>query len=316
MKPLTHSYNARVAAVILLAATSFPIELEAASIDYSKIKRDINVMTQVIKGAFESAEECTDCKIKIKSHYLASQGAVFSITPSRGFSFMFNDRNFNFHIPEFSDRPVRRDMESTPDGNDLPGMVEGIVEGVELSLAGLSDAISSDNPGDRTDTYTTEASRRGALRELRRSERELRNKIREYEIELFKEEDEGKIREIDAKVEKLNSQLKAVISKKEQSRLEMENERHITIKKQEEKRAKTQQQEQMRYQQVEEIALGAFCDYGSMLKNLPSTEYVNIIFEGAKKDGKSDQIYVLKKSDLSNCSDRKALIQQAIRYEF
>ncbi len=319
MKYLNHYFYTPVAAAILLTATGFLTNAEAASQDFSKIKRDINVMTQVIKGAFDNAEDCNDCKIKIESNYLASQGAVFSISPSRGFSFIFNDRDFNFRIPEFpeeAEHPDHPDVEFVTESEEFSEMVEGIVEGVEMSISGLSDAIAGSDIEAHAYSFRSDGAARDALRELRRSERELRNEIREYEIELIHAEEDDRIKRIDTEIAKLNQKVEANNAKKAQLQEKMEQERHIIIKKREEKRERKQQQEKMRYQQVERIALSAFCDYGSMLKNLPSKEHISIIFEGGKKDGKSDQIYVLEKSDLNNCSDRQSLVANAIKYEF
>lgn len=321
MKPLIQYIYAPVTVGLLLVTTAFSVDVNAAEKNYSKIKRDIQAMTQVIKGAFENAEECSDCKIKVESNYLASQGAVFSIAPSRGFSFIFNDRDFNFRIPDFSDTPDHSDIEIVTGDfvageGELSGMVEGIVEGVELSLSGLSDVISGEGFETHAFSYDTDSSMRDALRELRRSERALQNEIRENEMQLIHEDNESRIRKIDAEIEQLNIQVAATNAKQALMRKEMEKERHIIIKKREEVRERKQQQEQIKYQQVERIALGAFCDYGSMLKNLPNKEHISLIFVGGKKQGKSNQIYVLKKTDLDNCSSRKSLVRKAIQYEF
>ena len=181
MKPLIKFIYAPVTAGLLLATTAFSANVDAAENDYSKVKRDIQVMTQVIKGSFENLEECADCKIKIESNYLASQGAVFSITPSRGFSFIFNDRDFNFQIPNFPEALERSNIELERDGfatedKELSDMVEGIMEGVELGLSGLSDVISGEGFEAHALSYNTNSLMRDALRELRRAERELRKK--------------------------------------------------------------------------------------------------------------------------------------------
>jgi hypothetical protein len=316
MKPFIQYIYAPITAGVLLVTTAFSVGVDAAESDYSKIKRDIQVMTQVMIGAFENAEECSDCTIKVESNYLASQGAVFSIAPSRGFSFIFNDRDFNFRIPDFTDVPDHADVEILTESEELSDMVEGIVEGVEVSLSDLSHVISGEDFESHAFSYNTDSSMRDALREIRRSERELQNEIREYEIELIHEEEESKIRKIDSELEKLSMQIEANNAKKELMRKEIEKERHIIVKKREEVRERKQQQEQMKYQQVEKIALAAFCDYGSMLKNVPKNEHISLIFEGGKKRGESDQIYVFEKSDLDNCSTPKSLAAKSIKYEF
>jgi len=316
MRLSDHFNVATLTVATLFFTLSFSANLSAAANDFSKIKRDINVMTQVIKGTFENAEECADCKIKIESKYLASQGAVFTISPTRGFSFIFNDQDFSFRIPEFPDEPDHPDMEFVTDDDEMSGIVEGIVEGVELSLSGLSNAISGDQFEAHAFAYSTDSSTRDALRELRRSERELQNEIRDYEIELIHADDEERIKQIDAEIARLDAKVDATILKKEKLGEEIEKERHIIIRQREEKREKKQQLEKMRFKQVEKIALSAFCDYGSMLKNLPSREHISIIFAGGKREGKSDQIYVLEKSDLNNCSSREDLAEKAIKYEF
>ena len=325
MNHLSRIFYHLIAAALLLNAASFSTNLHAATKDFSKIKRDINVMTQVIKGTFENSEECTDCKIKIESSYLAAQGAVFSIAPSRGFSFIFNDRDFNFRIPEFPDAPEdpthprhfeHANVEIVNEREEFSRMVEGIVEGVELGISGLSNVISGEGLEAHTYSYNTDSADRDALRDLRRTEREIRNEIREYEIELIHAEDENRIAEIDAEIARLNVQAETNDAKKDLLREQMEMERHIIIKKREAKKEHKQQQEKMKYEQVERIALSAFCDYGSMLKNLPDKEHISLIFKGSISEGKSDQIYVFTKSVLNNCNDRKSLVNKSIKYEF
>lgn len=47
--------------------------------DFERIHKDITVMSNIIKGAFESDDECRGCKPRIEANYLAEQGAVFSV---------------------------------------------------------------------------------------------------------------------------------------------------------------------------------------------------------------------------------------------
>ena len=69
--------------VILLSAvisSSIIAATAAPGPDYSKIRKDLNVMSQVIKGAFNGNNSCKGCNVKVDTNYLAKQGAVFTIS--------------------------------------------------------------------------------------------------------------------------------------------------------------------------------------------------------------------------------------------
>ena len=58
----------------IVAATAAP------GPDYSKIRKDLNVMSQVVKSAFNDNDECKGCSVKVATNYLADQGAVFTVS--------------------------------------------------------------------------------------------------------------------------------------------------------------------------------------------------------------------------------------------
>ena len=78
----------------IISTASVVAASAATSPDYNKIRKDLNVMSQVIKGAFEDNEDCTGCQVKITTNYLAEQGAVFTIGTyrnSHSFSYSSSD---------------------------------------------------------------------------------------------------------------------------------------------------------------------------------------------------------------------------------
>ena len=48
--------------------------------DFGRIHKDITVMSNIIKGTFESSNACRGCRPRIESNYLADQGAVFTVS--------------------------------------------------------------------------------------------------------------------------------------------------------------------------------------------------------------------------------------------
>ncbi|MBL4679280.1 MAG: hypothetical protein JKY88_00995 [Pseudomonadales bacterium] len=321
-----------------LVSTAVLAASAATGPDYVKIRKDLNVMSQIAKSAFQDNESCRGCDIKITSNYLASQGATFTIGTYKSRCSFSNEDDTSFIISEstFDRLTPLADLEglealkslesldslegviSMP---DLPDMVTSILidVGEGLEEAGANLGLLGENgyeyrwnhssPHIRIDRTT-----RLESKELSREIRELEYKIREHEIELLHAEDpkerrsiEKKIAEIEKKTVKVRDTLELINAKTMAKRKAYEQKREA-------KRALAEQETEKLLKNVQKIVMQSFCDYGSALKHLPEDEKVSLIFTQRKKN--SDTIYILDKKALSDCSSGEKLQADALSYVF
>jgi len=321
-----------------LVSTAVLAASAATGPDYAKIRKDLNVMSQIAKSAFQDNDSCRGCEIKITSNYLASQGATFTIgtyQSRRSFSsngdksFIINESTFDRLAPlaDLEGLEALKSLESLEslDGvisiPDLPDMVTSILidvgEGLEAAGANLGRLGENGyeyqwnhaSPHIRIDRTT-----RLESRELGREIRDLEYKIRDHEIELLHADDpkerraiEKKITEIEKETAKVHDTLELINEKTTAKRKAYEQKRVA-------KRALAEQKTEKLLKNVQRIVMQSFCDYGSALKHLPKDEKVSLIFTQRKKN--SDTIYILDKKALSDCSSGKKLQADALSYVF
>ena len=283
----------------IVLTCSWSWQAKAAS-DYSQIKKDVNVMSQIIKSALKSDDECRRCSVTVQGKYLAEQGIVFLIHGNRGnYSMIYagGDHDFNFSFDE-------RDFEAL---GDIPDMVSDIVASV---VPMIPIALESDVTHD---IRIVDGTTREELREIRRERRDLEMEIRENEIELI-HMDEGRqqqledaLADLEKEVDKLQSKRQKIEQQAIASREEYQAKRQL---RRDEKLAALKAHQEL----VQGKVLDVFCDYGSTLRSLPGKERITLIFESSSNE---DTVMVFNQESVTSCDrSEKGLSSQAITYLF
>jgi hypothetical protein len=302
---------------ITLACSWFAI----AANDYAQIKKDVSVMSEIVKGAFKADPDCKRCSVSIKGKYLAEQGVIFLIKGhSAGHSFIHingdDDYNFNY---TFDDETLRS-LESLENLDALEGLgaLEHLPEMVTSIVSGVS-AVSIPDYPDAPDVELTQVIRvvdsatRDALREIRRERRELQQEIRENEIELIhmEEADQKRLQE---NVRELEIAAEALENRQRELQLKAQATQQEFQKKRDEQRHQILVAKQAQQELVQSKVLEAFCDYGPTLRSLPSKEKITLIFESSNKQ---DTIMVFDQNEVTACErGKEELKEKAIAYNF
>lgn len=273
-----------------------------AATDYARIKKDVSVMSQIVKGAFEADKGCKRCSVKVEGKYLAGQGILFLVdSNSSSYSWAYSDHS------DSSDH----NFSYVFDTDEFEGFAD--FEYVGDILNEVLPAI----PAITTQVVRiVDDSTRNVLREIRREHRDLRQEIRENEIELIHLED-NEVQELEASIKEMEK----AVAKLEKKRLEIEEKAAATheefIKEREEQRMRRQAQNKQQQMQIQNTVLQAFCDYGSTLRSLPDKERITIIFENANRETKQDSVLVFDQPEITDCNrDKATLRSQALSYLF
>ena len=292
---------------LILAGLTLSIGLSLyafAAQDYTRLKKDVGVMNQIVNSAFRADGECRGCKIDVQGKYLADQGFLFIVSSGKHIWINSHDLDFSGYSYYFDD-------EDLADLEFIPGMVSNIVNGVIAAVPGAPDAPEVVRRVEIIDDST-----RSKLREVRQDRRNLEQKIRENEIELIHAEDEerdtirARVREVQAEVAKLEGKEAEIKVKVAAAREEVRKER-------EEKRLQRERALATQQKLVEAKVLQAFCDYGSTLRSLPDPEKVTIIFEDTQRDPEADTIYVFDRDDVVECDrGENSMKEKALTYMF
>lgn len=309
---LTSILSAALAAVSLYAL---------ADTDFSRIKQDVNVMSKILKGAFDSNRKMAR-GINIEGNYLASQGAVFTVNapPALGaFSFRINDDDNEHEFMIYSN-----DMNVAPVAPVAPvAGIGDVSESIDFALQSLEnidwEAELAGVPGlhfefDGSNSMDREV--RSAMRELARSMREVEREISENRIEMIHVDEASERAELEDEIARLEEQRSEYEAKLEKLETELSAERQKMAERRAEMKEKALIARKEQMEMLEQTILQSLCDYGSTLKNLPDKEHVSVIIRRILAEGQQ-QIYVFDKEDVTECrSDAKGLKSQATAYLF
>lgn len=293
--------------ILLICLTS---NYSFAATDYNRMRKDISVMSQIIRGAFDDEADCRRCRVKVEGSYLAEQGAIFTITPSQ-IHFRIgaggSDRWEGFDNWEFT---------SMDDLAEIPAMVTEILAEIDIDLGG------GRRYGTRGgDERIIDRESRGRMRALSREKRHLEEEMRDIEIGLIhaedeeREEQEERLAEIGRRVESLQEKRQKLDELLEQRRSDQKKRRL-------EEQDKVASRVLQRLLEFENLILATFCDYGTNLKSVPEDEHVTVILQNTARSQSSprSKIYVFKKKDLVACQGdsiaSNELKQRAIVYNF
>lgn len=297
--PMKRSYLA-IAGTALLASgvTAFAI----AEPDYSRIKKDINVMVGIVKSSFDHNEDCDRCRVSISGHYLADQGVVFDVTPASSHATLaFGDEHAVFS----------GDIMPPP----IPELVGDIIADVRMSFGGDDWEGDWEDWGFSDNQALAELAReaRDNMRESRHELRELSRAMRELELRAI-HADEDERRTLDAQRDEIESQIAEVERKHKE--LEQTMEGHLEQKREarEARVAKAKEKRAERFRAMEDVVLNTFCDYSSSMRSIPRGEKISIIVH---QDREASNIYVFEQDKLQDCDSRKSNVREhALSYAF
>lgn len=295
---------------LLFAVLSVATIHATGNSDYDRIKRDINVMAQIFRGAFE-----TDGKsrgIAIDANYLAGQGATFTLNNH-------NLRSINLLRGDGSGGMAAFPMPPMP---VAPKQAAQVAEEIHLALEGLEDFewnwegdVGQFQFYDRRMSELEKETREG-IRDLAREARDIEREINEQRIELIQEEEQKSRQAIEGAISKLDKHLAEIVAKQSKLEAHLAAERDKANARRAEEREKALQARTAQLAQVERSVMQALCDYGSTLKNLPDKEHVSIIFSQAVSADER-QIYVFDKKEVTDCrGGADELLKQATAYTF
>ncbi|MCP3675652.1 MAG: hypothetical protein GY829_14440, partial [Gammaproteobacteria bacterium] len=183
------------------------IPLSAKTIDVSKSKKDIKVMTRIIETSLESSAKAFPGKLRITGTYLAKQGYLYTI--------QLNGMG-SFGIPGIAAWDNGR-IEL-----DIPEMISEALSGIEYGEVILDDVV---DPGDGHDLHAELAEfaepiinsfegiynheeLQDDLRDLREKQREYRKETYQLRREIRKAEDQKKRAQLEVQLEKNNATIK------------------------------------------------------------------------------------------------------------
>ena len=321
----------RTGAVFFLLGLCISYSATSLALDYDKIRMELDIMSDIMKRAVENDHECDNCRIKIKSQYLAAQGAVFEITRSgqnRFFSYHFAPDDEDIHIPQV---PAIPGVAAAINIDDILVSVEDELAGVEDELADIERELTVTIDTEEKDpdhsfwswSWSNDASndtisdedkqRKNDIQEISRERRALAREIRQYEREIreLKRKDDDDTRKQQEVLEKKLAETRerhAALQKERADQIKI-----IRIKKaevQKERAEETRRSNEM----AQSLVMGALCEYQATLKNLPKDEHVSLIFEGMEESRQS-RIFVFKRSALNSCRPAKEDMENnALKY--
>lgn len=314
MKQFIYAITMSAVLTYLLAPTP------ALAADYEKIRRELDILSDFIVRTVRDSDDCERCTVKLRSHYLAQQGALFQIrrSGSHGFVTIHSDHDSSsFFLPAVPAIPDIKDIHVADEMEDTLLSVEDALSDIEMDVEIVLDAPDADEQDSSfwswnwDDNSQSEESR--AYRDSVRKNREAQRALRQLERKMRRAEKE-EMKALEKQHEKLKDEYADV--RKEYTELaekHKENIRLIKIKR--EKKIKERLAEsQEKNEQTKALVLGTLCEYQATLKSLPEDEYVTLIFEGMEEQSKSN-VMIFEKAALENCSpDKDKMESVALKY--
>ena len=272
--------------------------LMAETIDVSKSKKDIKVMTRIIEASLESSGKSFPGRPRIKGTYLAKQGYLYTIQLNGmgalgipGIASWDNGR-VELDIPEIISEAIAGldygeiifDDEVAPEDSHNTH-----AELAELAINSLEGMYDNEELQDK-------------LRELREKQRQFRKETYQLRRDIRKTEDEKKRSQLEKELEKSNATIKQFGKEYNETLNTYKNERKaIKIKKSSD---------------AIDAVFSTICDYGQSLRALKKNEMFTLMIKGGvdRKGDKGTQVYVIEQKSLMSCSDSKKLQKNALHY--
>ena len=286
---------------LALALFSTVVHSKEASVDLEKIKREINIMNNILKASF--AEDKSLGLRHIESQYLASQGITFKLDAR---SFSKNSFSLSNILPSTPVEPI--------DFNFDEDKIEQIREqALSISREAYSSALEAI-------AQTSEH-----IRELAKREREIEHEIRSTERETRdvsferRNADKNDVQELAKREKQLETQTKKLKEQKAQLDSKQKKLRKEMRDNKSKNQAKVQEKKRLALASIKNILSVSLCDYGAGLRTLPNSESVNFVLKNAG-DNKNDVVYIFTKKDIKSCVigdiNSKELLAKSVNYHF
>ena len=282
-------------------STLVAIPLSAKTIDVSKSKKDIKVMTRIIEASLESSAKAFPGKPRISGTYLARQGYLYTIQLNGMGSFgipgiaAWDNGRIELDIPEIISEALAGveygdfifdDALAPEDSHDLHAELADIAEPVINSLERMynNEELQDD------------------LRSLREKQRQYRKQTYQLRRDIRKAEDEKKRAQLEIKLEKNNATIKQ-FSKEYNDKL--------NAYKSERKARKIKKSSD-----AIDAVFSTICDYGQSMRALKKNEMFTLMIKGGvdSNGSKVTQVYVIEQKALKTCSNSKKLQSNALHY--
>ncbi|MDO6718874.1 hypothetical protein Q4575_05645 [Psychrosphaera sp. 1_MG-2023] len=316
----------------LLLGLSFSSAVQAQDLSEKKlksVKRDLNIMTTIIKTAINGNENSRNSRSHrssdVEGIYLANQGMVFTIGSRHGVSYSFS-RGHHSVAPIAPVPPIPPIIRSSAplSEDDVDRIEESTMEAVELAMdmaevqmefyseMDWSHRSSQERSEGRAEQNELEKQRRELEREARKLERNVRDierKIRdaEYQQELNASADNKK------KIAKLEAEMKQQSENLTNVAKEISSKAELLQKKASEMREKQIAQLNARIKVTETAISQAVCDFGGGLRSLAKGEHITFNLKG-----RSDRLYIFDMPSIYKCADGDItatdLLNKAVQY--
>lgn len=287
---------------LALALFSAPVNSKEVSVDLDKIKREVNIMSNILKASF--AQDKNLGVRHIESQYLISQGITFKLDAR---SFDINSFSWTNILPPV---PVHAAPIDFYFGETQMGEITEQV----LSISG--EAYNS--------ALEAIAQTGEHIRELAERERDVDHEIRSIEREARdinferRNADKDDVKDLEIRKQKLEVQVKKLKTQKKQLESKQQKLRVEIRENKTKNKTKALERKKLTLKNIKNILSISLCDYGAGLRNLPNSESVNFVLKNA--GDKSDIIYIFTKKDIKSCVigniNAKQLLAKSINYHF
>lgn len=306
--------------LILLSITLLAgLASAAGSTDFTKIRDELDVMSDIMGRGVKSSDKCEGCSLNIKSYYLANQGAVFHLRSS-GFSRIIgisgeSDFDFDFDLGHKTAGEIPSNLPILAHSiaeEALHDAEEQLVESkITIQRSGGQQGIWSWF-GDESDNEIADEEQEETIRNLRREQRKLKRNVKKLRAQADLEEDNEE--KLQKQREELMRKLETV--KKKVSVLVAERKEKIKARheKRELKHKAMREEREAKNELIKTLVMKSLCEYQSTLRNLPQQEHISLVFEGMEEKKRSN-VFVFKKSSLKNCESGKEKFEsKALKY--
>jgi len=286
---------------LALALFSASVNSKEVSVDLDKIKREINIMSNILKASF--AQDKSLGLRHIESQYLISQGVTFKLDARSLGKHSFSWSNI---LPPAPVAPIDFDFDEA--------QIEEITEqALSISREAYSSALEAI-------AQTGEH-----IRELAERERDVDHEIRSTEREARdvnferRNADRDDVKELEIRKKKLEVQVKELKTQKKQLESKQQKLRVTMRDNKTKNKEKALEKKQLAIKNIKNTLSISLCDYGAGFRSLPNSESVNFVLKNAG-DNKSDIIYIFTKKDIKSCVvgdiNAKQLLTKSINYHF
>ena len=288
---------------LLAIALAMPVEAnktDRAEIaqPYDKMKKQINIMSNIIKTAMSDGQSKRSRGATIKGIYLKDQGVVFNIDNARlrGFD------HFNVDLSSLG----LGDMAPIAPIAPVAPVVIGDSEYEFINEDQIERAAEAYEQVIEAFREQSEHARRlrEEQRELAYDMRNLSRRKRDMEFELRHANRDGDDQsDVKQDLVKLEEQLNRLKSKSEQLNERAKKEEKALREQKQQRKTKADKARASYYQNLDNTIAQTLCDYGAGLRQLSKNEHVTFVISlgAGDKNGADKKVHTFKKKDIVSC---------------